>query len=253
MRISDRADLDGMGRYLSTIGSYTLLTLDEEAPLAHAAQAGDMVAQERFIVANLRLVIGIARRYVGRSDMDIDDLIQEGNIGLMHALEKFDPQRGVHFSTYAVWWIRQAISRAIDDRGGAIHIPAYLHIADRKAKREDTTGAYVSVLPAIVSMDIPVAGDEDWMFGDTLEAPTTDAEEDAEDAAILARILAQVSEREQAVLLLRYDGRSYAEIGKRFGISGERARQIGKHALRKLRYPAQAKSLEEWVDEAEAS
>jgi RNA polymerase primary sigma factor len=234
-------------------------------------------AREEMVKAHLRLVVSIAKKYRGRSSVEFLDLIQEGNIGLMHAIEKFDYRRGVKVSTYAVWWIRQAIARAIADKGRMIRIPVHMTEVAARVLRERRrlsqqdgkdpsaaqiavrTGAPVarveqvlSMVQEPVSLDLPVGEDGDTTLGDLIAAPNGIDAHAATEASALARFvgeaLAGLTPREQRILRMRFgiggsEDHTLAEVGKVFGVTRERIRQIEAKALEKLRHPARAGKL----------
>ncbi len=267
--------------YLKEIGRVPLLTSEEEVELAKRIAQGDVSARKRLSEANLRLVVSIAKRYVGRG-MQFLDLIQEGNLGLIKAVEKFDYTKGFKFSTYATWWIRQAITRAIADQARTIRIPVHmvetinkvkkvssqlLHknghepTADEIAFELDMPVAKVREIMRVaqepVSLETPIGEEEDSHLGDFI--PDDDAPAPAEAASHtllreqLADVLGTLTTREEKVLRLRFgleDGRSRTleEVGKEFNVTRERIRQIEAKALRKLRHPSRSKKLKDFLD-----
>jgi RNA polymerase primary sigma factor len=271
---------DAFQSYLRDIRGLGLLTHDEEKDLAQRAAAGDDRARRRLIESNLRLVIAIARRYTS-TGVPLIDLIQEGNLGLMRAAEKFDYQRGCHFGTYATWWIRQAVSRAAGEQSRLIHLPEHVATRLRKVRRiaaqlsqengldplpEQIAQAcnidvnevvdLLSVIEQPVSLDAPVDDDARYSLADTLEDSTTPAPADTASQHLLGeelhRALALLTPRERSVITLRYgigDGRSRTllEVGKELGISRERVRQLEVVALMKLRGIGNNVSLRECV------
>ncbi len=272
---------DPMRAYLKEIGQVPLLSMEEEATLALRAQAGDEAAKQRLCEANLRLVVSIAKRYAGRG-MQFLDLIQEGNLGLIRAVEKFEPSRGFKFSTYATWWIRQAITRAIADQGRTIRIPVHLVEQMNRVKktssallhqngREPTAEEIADVLglePARVreltrlalepiSLELPVGEEEDSHLVDFIGDETADIPIDEAGRALLHRELATVlrslTPREAKVLEMRFgleDGQAYTleEVGRAFCVTRERIRQIEAKALRKLRHPSRSKHLRDYLE-----
>jgi RNA polymerase primary sigma factor len=267
---------DAFQSYLHDIRGLLLLSHDEEVILAKRAQFGDMRARRRLIEANLRLVISIARRYTN-SGVPLIDLIQEGNLGLMRAAEKFDWRRGTHFGTYATWWIRQAISRAAGEQSRLIHLPEHVSTRLRKVRRvasqlsqenggdplpeqiAEASGLALAEVDDLlhiteqpVSLDTPADADNRLALSDTLEDPGVQAPADIASQHLLGeelhRALAQLTPRERSVVILRYgigDGRSRTllEVGKELGISRERVRQLEMVALAKLRGAAVAQGL----------
>ena len=270
--------------YLKEIGRVPLLTPDEEVQLALAIQKGGKEgerAKQRLSEANLRLVVSIAKRYVGRG-MQFLDLIQEGNLGLIKAVEKFDHTKGFKFSTYATWWIRQAITRAIADQARTIRIPVHMvetinkvkkvssqllhenghepsaeEIAERLDMPVDKVREIMRVAQEPVSLETPIGEEEDSHLGDFI--PDDDAPVPAEAASQtllkeqLADVLKTLTPREEKVLRLRFgleDGRprSLEEVGKEFNVTRERIRQIEAKALRKLRHPSRSKKLRDFLD-----
>jgi RNA polymerase primary sigma factor len=271
---------DPVRQYLRDIGKVSLLNAQQEIELAQKAEKGDEKAKHRLISANLRLVVSIAKKYVGRG-MSLLDLIEEGNIGLMRAVEKYDWRRGYKFSTYATWWIRQAITRAIADQARTIRIPVHMvetinrfNRTQRKLMqelgREPTPEEVAEVLgmdPAkareIVkvsqeptSLATPVGDEDDSQLGDFIEAPGLKPEEQATRELLkdqLQEVLESLSPREARVLMLRFgleDGkqRTLEEVGREFGVTRERIRQIEAKAIRKLKHPTRAKKLRDYLD-----
>ncbi|HCZ07425.1 MAG TPA: RNA polymerase sigma factor RpoD [Thermotogae bacterium] len=267
---------DPIKMYLKEIGKIPLLTPSKERELAQRAQRGDKKAREQLISANLRLVVSIAKRYVGRG-LSFLDLIQEGNIGLLKAVEKFDYRKGYKFSTYATWWIRQAITRAIADQARTIRVPVHMVETINKLNKvirdylqehgdyptveelAEITGKPVEKIEEIlqaaketVSLESPIGGDEDSTMADVLpDESTASPEEDAVKLLVreeIEKILNTLSSREKAVLKMRYgliDGKSKTleEVGQIFNVTRERIRQIEVKALRKLRHPTKSKQL----------
>jgi RNA polymerase primary sigma factor len=271
---------DAFQSYLHDIRGLSLLSHEEEIILAKRGQGGDTRARRRLIEANLRLVIAIARRYTN-SGVPLIDLIQEGNLGLMRAAEKFDWRRGCHFGTYATWWIRQAISRAAGEQSRLIHLPEHVATRLRKVRRvasqlsqenggdplpvqiAEASGMQVDEVDDLlhvteqpVSLDAPADTDNRLSLADTLEDPGIQAPADIASQHLLGeelhRALSQLTPRERSVVILRYgigDGRSRTllEVGKELGISRERVRQLEMVALAKLRSATAAQSLRECV------
>ena len=271
---------DAFQSYLHDIRGLSLLSHEEEIILAKRGQAGDTRARRRLVEANLRLVIAIARRYTN-SGVPLIDLIQEGNLGLMRAAEKFDWRRGCHFGTYATWWIRQAISRAAGEQSRLIHLPEHVATRLRKVRRvasqlsqenggdplpeqiAEATGMQVEEVDDLlhvteqpVSLDSPADSDNRLSLADTLEDPGIQAPADIASQHLLGeelhRALSTLTSRERSVVILRYgigDGRSRTllEVGKELGISRERVRQLEMVALTKLRSANSTQSLRECV------
>ena len=267
--------------YLKEIGRVPLLTSEEEVELATRMADGDPAAQKRLAEANLRLVVSIAKRYVGRG-MQFLDLIQEGNLGLIKAVEKFDHTKGFKFSTYATWWIRQAITRAIADQARTIRIPVHMvetinkvkkvssqllhkngpeptaeEIAEELEMPADKVREIMRVAQEPVSLETPIGEEEDSHLGDFIPDEDAPAPADAASHTLLKEQLAEVLQtltpREEKVLRLRFgleDGRSRTleEVGKEFNVTRERIRQIEAKALRKLRHPSRSKKLKDFLD-----
>lgn len=267
--------------YLKDIGKVPLLSVDEEIELARKMDEGDEDAKKRLSEANLRLVVSIAKRHVGRGMLFLD-LIQEGNLGLMKAVEKFDHTRGFRFSTYATWWIRQAITRAIADQARTIRIPVHMVETINKLTRttrllvqrygRDPSPEELAVEMGVseervreiqrialdpVSLETPIGEEEDSHLGDFIEDDHVSAPQDAATFSMLKEqlltVLDTLTPREEMVLRLRYgidDGhpRTLEEVGKEFGVTRERIRQIEAKALRKLRHPQRSKKLKDYID-----
>ena len=272
---------DPVRMYLKEIGRVPLLTADEEIELARRMEAGDESARHRLEEANLRLVVSIAKRYVGRGMLFLD-LIQEGNLGLLKAVEKFDYSKGYKFSTYATWWIRQAITRAIADEARTIRIPVHMVETINKlvrisrqllqelgrdphpeevAREMGISVARVHEIMKIaqepVSLETPIGEEEDSHLGDFIEDEAAPAPAEAASFMLLREQLEEVLEtltdREKNVLRLRFgleDGRSRTleEVGQSFGVTRERIRQIEAKALRKLRHPSRSKVLRDFLE-----
>ncbi len=267
--------------YLKEIGRVPLLTPEEEIDLAIRIKDGDVAAQQRLSEANLRLVVSIAKRYLGRG-MQFLDLIQEGNLGLIKAVEKFDYTKGFKFSTSATWWLRQAIARAIADQGRTIRIPVHmvetinkvkkvssqlLHVTGHEPSAEeiadelnmpvDKVREIMRVAQEPVSLETPIGEEEDSHLGDFIADDDTPAPADSASHTLLKEQLAEVlrtlTPREEKVLSLRFgleDGRSRTleEVGRQFNVTRERIRQIEAKALRKLRHPSRSKKLKDFLD-----
>ncbi|MED9969138.1 MAG: RNA polymerase sigma factor RpoD [Ruminococcus sp.] len=267
--------------YLKEIGRVPLLTSEEEVELAIRISDGDVTAKQRLSEANLRLVVSIAKRYLGRG-MQFLDLIQEGNLGLIKAVEKFDYTKGFKFSTYATWWIRQAITRAIADQARTIRIPVHMVETINKVKKVqsqllhqnghepspdeiaeeidmpvDKVREIMRVAQEPVSLETPIGEEEDSHLGDFI--PDNDAPAPADAASHtmlreqLSDVLSTLTPREAKVLKLRFgleDGRSRTleEVGKEFNVTRERIRQIEAKALRKLRHPSRSRKLKDYLD-----
>lgn len=272
---------DPVKMYLKDIGKVPLLSADDEIELARKMMDGDESAKRELSVANLRLVVSIAKRYVGRG-MQFLDLIQEGNLGLMKAVEKFDYQKGFKFSTYATWWIRQAITRAIADQARTIRIPVHMvetinkvvrvqrlllqqygreptpeEIAKEMGIPEQRVVEIQQISQDPVSLETPIGEEEDSHLGDFIEDEQALAPTDVVASNFLKEqlleILDTLTPREEKVLRLRYgldDGkpRTLEEVGKEFNVTRERIRQIEAKALRKLRHPTRSKRLKEFID-----
>ena len=272
---------DPVRMYLKEIGKVPLLSADEEVELAKRMSEGDEAAKKRLAEANLRLVVSIAKRYVGRGMLFLD-LIQEGNLGLIKAVEKFDYQKGFKFSTYATWWIRQAITRAIADQARTIRIPVHMvetinklirvsrqllqelgrePMPEEIAKELDMPVERVREILKIsqepVSLETPIGEEEDSHLGDFIQDDNVPVPADAAAATLLKEQLNEVldtlTEREQKVLRLRFgmnDGRARTleEVGKEFDVTRERIRQIEAKALRKLRHPSRSRKLRDYLD-----
>jgi RNA polymerase primary sigma factor len=279
--ISGQVDAgDATHAYMQEIGRAMLLTAEQEVELAKRVEAGDTEALQTFVLANLRLVVSIARRFTGRG-LPLLDLIQEGNIGLMHAVQKYDWRRGHRFSTYATWWVKQAIFRAIENKSRDIRLPAHIYEQTNKIQRvaqelsqelnREATPEEIATkvdlspervqelrgyLVRPVSLDTPVGTREDVSVGDFVPSQQGRPEEDVTEEALkhdVAHLLGEaLTEREKIVLQLRFglgDGRIYTleEVGRQLGVTRERARQLEKQALQKLRRPDTAQRVREYV------
>ena len=277
---SDGSLDDAVHTYLKEIGRYELLTQEEEQELAKRVAEGDPYAKERFINANLRLVVSIAKKYMGRG-LSFLDLIQEGNIGLMKSVDKYEYQKGFKFSTYATWWIRQSITRAIADQSKTIRVPVHMvELINRVAKAqkqltldlghepsEDELSEYLDIEPRkvsealkltkdTISLDTPVGDEENTSIGDFVHdsravAPEASAIEEIRNHYIRVA-LASLTDRERFVICMRYgltDGTSHTleEVGKEIGVTRERIRQIEAKALQKLKAPSRSKMLVDFV------
>lgn len=272
---------DPVRMYLKEIGKVPLLTAKEEVDLAKRMEAGDEEAKRRLSEANLRLVVSIAKRYVGRGMLFLD-LIQEGNMGLIKAVEKFDYTKGYKFSTYATWWIRQAITRAIADQARTIRIPVHMvetinklirvsrqllqdlgrdpspeEIAKEMSLDEEKVREILKIAQEPVSLETPIGEEEDSHLGDFIPDEDVQAPSDAATFTMLKEQLVEVlhtlTDREQKVLRLRFgldDGRARTleEVGKEFDVTRERIRQIEAKALRKLRHPSRSKKLKDFLE-----
>jgi len=272
---------DPVRMYLKEIGKVSLLTAEEEVELAKKIEEGDESAKKRLAEANLRLVVSIAKRYVGRG-MSFLDLIQEGNLGLIKAVEKFNYEKGFKFSTYATWWIRQAITRAIADQARTIRIPVHMvetinkvsrtsrqllqelgreplpeEIAEVMGVSAERVREVMKISQDPVSLEAPIGEEEDSHLGDFIQDDQVAMPADAATQTVLKEQLEEVletlTEREQKVLKLRFgleDGRARTleEVGKEFDVTRERIRQIEAKALRKLRHPSRSKKLKDYLE-----
>ena len=272
---------DPVRMYLKEIGKVPLLTAEEEIDLAKRMESGDEDAKKRLAEANLRLVVSIAKRYVGRGMLFLD-LIQEGNLGLIKAVEKFDYNKGFKFSTYATWWIRQAITRAIADQARTIRIPVHMvetinklvrvsrqllqelgrepspdEIAERMEIPVERVREILKISQEPVSLETPIGEEEDSHLGDFIQDDNVPVPADAAAFTLLkeqlVEVLGTLTEREQKVLRLRFgldDGRARTleEVGKEFNVTRERIRQIEAKALRKLRHPSRSRKLKDYLD-----
>lgn len=272
---------DPVRMYLKEIGKVPLLSADEEIDLAQRMEVGDEEAKKRLAEANLRLVVSIAKRYVGRGMLFLD-LIQEGNLGLIKAVEKFDYRKGYKFSTYATWWIRQAITRAIADQARTIRIPVHMvetinklirvsrqllqelgreptpeEIAKEMNMSVDRVREILKISQEPVSLETPIGEEEDSHLGDFIQDDNVPVPADAAAFTMLKEqledVLGTLTEREQKVLRLRFgldDGRARTleEVGKEFNVTRERIRQIEAKALRKLRHPSRSKKLKDYLE-----
>ena len=278
----DEANLtDPVRMYLKEIGKINLLSTEEELEIAQKIAQGDESAKKKMIEANLRLVVSVAKHYLGRG-MQLLDLIQEGNMGLLKAVEKFDYTKGYKFSTYATWWIRQSITRAVADQARTIRIPVHMvetinrvsrtsralvqelgreptltEISEQLGIPEDKIAEVVKIAQDPVSLETPVGEEDDSHLGDFI--PDDDAREPAESASYnmlrqqLGEVMKTLSPRECKVLRLRFgleDGRAHTleEVGKEFDVTRERVRQIEAKALRKLRHPSRSKILKDFLN-----
>lgn len=283
LSIPDGVSLDDPVRmYLKEIGKVPLLSPDEEIELAKKIELGDEEAKKKLAESNLRLVVSIAKRYAGRG-MQLLDLIQEGNLGLIKAVEKFDYRKGYKFSTYATWWIRQAITRAIADQARTIRIPVHMvetinrlvrtqrqlvQKLGREATPEelakeldmpvDRVREIMKISQDPVSLETPIGEEEDSHLGDFIQDNNVEVPADAATYTLLHEqlmdVLSTLTEREQKVLRLRFgldDGRprTLEEVGRQFNVTRERIRQIEAKALRKLRHPSRSKILKDYLDE----
>ena len=272
---------DPVRMYLKEIGKVSLLSADEEIELAKRMEKGDEAAKKRLAEANLRLVVSIAKRYVGRGMLFLD-LIQEGNLGLIKAVEKFDYRKGYKFSTYATWWIRQAITRAIADQARTIRIPVHMvetinklirvsrqllqelgreptpeEIAEEMDMPVDRVREILKISQEPVSLETPIGEEEDSHLGDFIQDDNVPVPADAAAFTLLkeqlVEVLSTLTDREQKVLRLRFgldDGRARTleEVGKEFNVTIERIRQIEAKALRKLRHPSRSRKLKDYLD-----
>ena len=272
---------DPVRMYLKEIGKVPLLTAEEEIELAKRMELGDEEAKKRLAEANLRLVVSIAKRYVGRGMLFLD-LIQEGNLGLIKAVEKFDYRKGYKFSTYATWWIRQAITRAIADQARTIRIPVHMvetinklirvsrqllqelgreptpeEIAEEMNMPVERVREILKISQEPVSIETPIGEEEDSHLGDFIQDDNVPVPADAAAFTLLkeqlVEVLSTLTDREQKVLRLRFgldDGRARTleEVGKEFNVTRERIRQIEAKALRKLRHPSRSRKLKDYLD-----
>ena len=272
---------DPVRMYLKEIGKVSLLSADEEIELAKRMEKGDEAAKKRLAEANLRLVVSIAKRYVGRGMLFLD-LIQEGNLGLIKAVEKFDYRKGYKFSTYATWWIRQAITRAIADQARTIRIPVHMvetinklirvsrqllqelgreptpeEIAEEMDMPVDRVREILKISQEPVSLETPIGEEEDSHLGNFIQDDNVPVPADAAAFTLLkeqlVEVLSTLTDREQKVLRLRFgldDGRARTleEVGKEFNVTRERIRQIEAKALRKLRHPSRSRKLKDYLD-----
>lgn len=272
---------DPVRMYLKEIGKVPLLSAEEEIELAKRMENGDQAAKKRLAEANLRLVVSIAKRYVGRGMLFLD-LIQEGNLGLIKAVEKFDYTKGYKFSTYATWWIRQAITRAIADQARTIRIPVHMvetinklirvsrqllqelgreptpeEIAEEMNMPVERVREILKISQEPVSLETPIGEEEDSHLGDFIQDDNVPVPADAAAFILLkeqlVEVLSTLTEREQKVLRLRFgldDGRARTleEVGKEFSVTRERIRQIEAKALRKLRHPSRSRKLKDYLD-----
>jgi RNA polymerase primary sigma factor len=279
--MNDVAIDDPVRMYLKEIGRVPLLSWPQEVSLAQRIEAGDELAKKGLTEANLRLVVSIAKRYVGRG-MHLLDLIQEGNLGLLKAVEKFDYRKGYKFSTYATWWIRQAITRAIADQARTIRIPVHMvetinklmrverqllqdlgrqpesaEIAAEMGIDEEKVREIQKIAQEPVSLETPIGEEEDSHLGDFIPDEEALAPADAASSLLLKEqleeVLGSLTDREQDVLRLRFgldDGkqRTLEEVGRVFGVTRERIRQIEAKALRKLRHPSRSKKLKDYLE-----
>jgi len=282
LSISDGISIeDPVRMYLKEIGKVPLLSAEEEIELAKRMENGDQEAKKRLAEANLRLVVSIAKRYVGRGMLFLD-LIQEGNLGLIKAVEKFDYRKGYKFSTYATWWIRQAITRAIADQARTIRIPVHMvetinklirvsrqllqelgreptpeEISEEMGMPVDRVREILKISQEPVSLETPIGEEEDSHLGDFIQDDNVPVPAEAASFTLLreqlVEVLGTLTEREQKVLRLRFgldDGRARTleEVGKEFNVTRERIRQIEAKALRKLRHPSRSRKLKDYLD-----
>ncbi|MCL5986566.1 MAG: RNA polymerase sigma factor RpoD [Actinobacteria bacterium] len=272
---------DPVRMYLKEIGKVPLLTAQEEVILAKRIEAGDLAAKQRLVESNLRLVVSIAKKYIGRG-MQFLDLIQEGNLGLIRAVEKFDYRKGYKFSTYATWWIRQAITRAIADQARTIRIPVHMvetinklirvqrqllqeygreptpeEIAELMDFTPEKVREILKISQEPVSLETPIGEEEDSHLGDFIEDEEAVVPVDAASFALLQEqlqtVLETLSIRERKVIQLRFgllDGhpRTLEEVGKEFGVTRERIRQIESKTLSKLRHPSRSQKLKDFLE-----
>jgi RNA polymerase primary sigma factor len=279
--LTQKGNVDSVRMYLKEIGKIDLLTFDQEVSLAQAIEKGSLVARADLINANLRLVVSIAKKYIGRG-LTFLDLVQEGNQGLMRAVEKFDWHRGFKFSTYATWWIRQAITRAIADQAKTIRIPVHMvetinkvykatRALTQKLGKEPTVEQIAAEVDITIdkveeiyrisqdttSLSTPVGDDEDSFLGDFIEDTTQMSPYEETSKELLREsieeVLGSLDERETKVLSLRFGlmgetPKTLEEVGKIFNVTRERIRQIEAKALRKLRHPSRRKKLQDYLE-----
>ena len=283
LSVPDGVSIDDPVRmYLKEIGKVPLLSMEEEVELAKKIEEGDEAAKDKLVEANLRLVVSIAKRYAGRG-MQFLDLIQEGNLGLIKAAEKFDYRKGYKFSTYATWWIRQSITRSIADQARTIRIPVHMvetinrlirtsmqllqelgrephaeEIAERLNMPVDRVREIMKMSQEPVSLETPIGEEDDSHLGDFLKDDKSTTPVDAASYMLLreqlGEVMSSLTEREKQVLILRFgliDGRARTleEVGKVFDVTRERIRQIEAKALRKLRHPSRSKKLKDYLEE----
>ena len=279
--LSQKGNVDSVRMYLKEIGKINLLTFEEEVDLAQQIEKGSLSAREKLINANLRLVVSIAKKYIGRG-LTFLDLVQEGNQGLMRAVEKFDWHRGFKFSTYATWWIRQAITRAIADQAKTIRIPVHMvetinkvykatraltqrlghepeieQIAEEVGITVEKVEEIYRISQDTTSLSTPVGDDEDSFLGDFIEDTTQMSPYEETSKELLREsieeVLGSLDERETKVLSLRFGlmgetPKTLEEVGKIFNVTRERIRQIEAKALRKLRHPSRRKKLQDYLE-----
>ena len=272
---------DPVRMYLKEIGTVPLLTAEEEMELARRKQAGDEKAKKKLIEANLRLVVSIAKRYTGRG-MSFLDLVQEGNLGLIKGVEKFDPEKGFKLSTYATWWIRQSVTRALADQARTIRVPVHMvetinkmnrisrqilqetgvepdpaTLAEKMDMPEDKIRKILKIAKEPISMETPIGDDDDSHLGDFIEDTTTLAPSDAalHDSMreVVKEVLDSLTAREAKVLRMRFGvemstDHTLEEVGKQFDVTRERIRQIEAKGLRKLKHPTRSKRLKDFFD-----
>lgn len=272
---------DPVRQYLREIGRYRLLTPEEEVELAKRVEKSERAAKSRLVQSNLRLVVSIAKKYVGRG-LSLLDLIQEGNMGLIRAVEKYDWRKGFKFSTYATWWIRQAITRAIADQARTIRIPVHMvetinrlfrtsrrlmqelgrepspeEIGEEMEMPPERVREIFKIAQEVTSLETPVGEDEDSLLGDFVHDVTTPAPEDTASRELLKQqleeVLGTLPPREAAVLRMRFGlhgskPMTLEEVGKEFGVTRERIRQIEAKALKKLKHPSRRKKLQDYLE-----
>ena len=280
--IPARCAIDATTIYLKKIGYSPLLTASEEVAYTRKLNKGCAVSRHRMIESNLRLVVKISRRYLNRG-LELLDLIEEGNLGLMRAVEKFDPELGYRFSTYATWWIRQAITRSIADQARTIRIPVHMietinklnrvsrqilqekgrealpeELAERMDMPEDKIRKVLKIAKEPISMETPIGDDEDSHLGDFIEDKNVEAPEEAALGSGLtgatSDILDSLTEREAKVIRMRFgigmnNDHTLEEVGKQFDVTRERIRQIEAKALRKMRHPTRSEKLRSYLDQ----